>query len=30
MMGSVIRNVIGRMDKKQLLAVCGHIRQLMQ
>lgn len=30
LMGSVIRNVISRMDKKQLLAVCGHIRQLMQ
>ena len=28
-MGSVIRNIIGRMDKPQLLSVCGSIRQLM-
>ena len=27
--GSVIRNIIGRMDKPQLLSVCGSIRQLM-
>jgi hypothetical protein len=29
MMGSVIRNIIGRMDRPQLLSVCGSIRQLM-
>ena len=28
-MAPVIRNVIGRMDKPHLLAVCTHIRQLM-
>jgi hypothetical protein len=28
-MGSVIRNIIGRMDQPQLLSVCGYIRQLM-
>ena len=28
-MGSVIRNIIGRMDGPQLLSVCGSIRQLM-
>jgi hypothetical protein len=28
-MGSVIRNIIGRMDQPQLLSVCGSIRQLM-
>ena len=28
--GSVIRNIIGRMDKPQLLSVCGSIRQLMK
>jgi hypothetical protein len=28
-LGSVIRNVIGRMDERQLLAICGYIRQLM-
>lgn len=28
-MGSVIRQVIGRMDRTQLLSVCGSIRQLM-
>ena len=28
--GSVIRNIIGRMDKPQLLSVCGSIRQLMR
>ena len=30
LLGSVIRSVIGRMDKRELLAVCGHIRQLMR
>ncbi len=29
MMGSVIRNVVGRMDRPQLLSVCGSIRQFM-
>ena len=28
-MGSVIRNIIGRMDRPQLLSVRGSIRQLM-
>ena len=28
-MGSVIRNIIGRMEGPQLLSVCGSIRQLM-
>jgi len=28
-MGSVIRNIIGRMDGPPLLSVCGSIRQLM-
>lgn len=28
-MGSVIRNVIGRMEAKQLLSVCGSVRELM-
>lgn len=28
-MGSVIRNIIGRMDSPQLRSVCGSIRQLM-
>ena len=28
-MGTVIRNIIGRMDDKQLLSVCGSIRQFM-
>ncbi len=27
--GSVIRNIIGRMDSPQLLSVCGSIRDLM-
>jgi hypothetical protein len=27
--GTVIRNIIGRMDRPQLLSVCGYIRQLM-
>jgi hypothetical protein len=29
-MAPVIRNVIGSMDKQQLLTVCQHIRQLME
>ena len=29
-LASVIRNIIGGMDGPQLLAVCNHIRQLMQ
>ena len=29
-MAPVIRNVIGYMDKQQLLTVCHHIRQLME
>jgi hypothetical protein len=28
-MGTVIRNVMGRMSDKQLLSVCGSIRQFM-
>jgi hypothetical protein len=28
-MGSIIRNIIGLMDRPQLLSVCGSIRQLM-
>lgn len=28
-MGSVTRNIIGRMDDKQLLSVCRSIRQFM-
>jgi hypothetical protein len=28
-MGSVIRNIIRRMESHQLLSVCGSIRQLM-
>ena len=28
-MGSVIRNIIGRMDSPQLLSVCSSIRQFM-
>lgn len=28
-MGSVIRNILGRMDDRQLLSVCGSIRQFM-
>jgi len=28
-MGTVIRNVLGRMDDRQLLSVCGSIRQFM-
>ncbi len=30
LMGSVIRQVIGRMEGPQLLSVCGSIRQLMR
>jgi hypothetical protein len=29
-MGSVVRQVIGRMDSPQLRSVCGSIRQLMR
>lgn len=29
-MSPVIRNIIGSMDKKQLLTVCVHIRDLME
>jgi hypothetical protein len=28
-MGSVIRNIIGRMDRSQLLSVCASIREMM-
>jgi hypothetical protein len=28
-MGTVIRNIVGRMDDRQLLSVCGSIRQFM-
>ncbi len=28
--GSVIRNIIGRMDGPQLLSVCGSVRELMR
>jgi hypothetical protein len=28
-MGSVIRNIIGRMDPPQLLSVCSSIREMM-
>ena len=28
-MGTVTRNIIGRMDDRQLLSVCGSIRQFM-
>jgi len=28
-MGSVIRNIIGRMDRAQLLSVCASIREMM-
>ena len=28
-MGSVVRQIVGRMNKPQLLSVCGSIRQLM-
>lgn len=29
LLGSAIRNVIGRMDQRQLLSVCGSIRRFM-
>jgi len=29
-LGSAIRNIIGGMDARQLLAICGYIRQLME
>jgi hypothetical protein len=29
-LASVIRTIIGRMDKAQLLAVCSYIRELME
>ncbi|MBZ5585014.1 MAG: hypothetical protein LAQ30_22950 [Acidobacteriia bacterium] len=29
-LGSVIRNIIGRMDQPQLLTICGYIRELMK
>ena len=29
-MGSVIRQIIGGMDREQVLIICGYIRQLMQ
>jgi hypothetical protein len=28
--GSVIRNIIGRMEAPQLLSVCGSIREFME
>lgn len=28
-MGTVVRNIIGRMDDRQLLSVCGSIRRFM-
>ena len=28
--GTVIRNIIGRMDRRQLLSICGSIRQFMR
>jgi hypothetical protein len=28
-MGTVVRNVLGRMDDRQLLSVCGSIRKFM-
>ena len=28
-MGTVIRNIVGRMDDRQLLSICGSIRQFM-
>ena len=30
LMGTVLRNIIGRMDESQLLSVCSSIRQLMR
>jgi hypothetical protein len=29
-MSPVIRGIIGRLDKRQLIIVCGHLRQLME
>ncbi len=29
-MAPVIRSIIGRLDKQQLIIVCGHIRQIME
>jgi hypothetical protein len=29
LMGTVIRNILGRMDDRQLLSICGSIRQFM-
>ena len=29
-MSPVIRSIIGRLDKRQLIIVCGHLRQLME
>jgi len=29
-MGTVVRNIVGRMDDRQLLSVCGSIRQFMR
>lgn len=29
-MGTVIRNIVGRMDDRQVLSVCGSIRQFMK
>ncbi len=29
-MGPVVHNIIGMMDKQQLLSICGHIRALME
>jgi hypothetical protein len=29
-MSPVIRSIIGRLDKRQLIVVCGHIRQLTE
>ena len=29
-MSPVIRTIVGRLDKRQLIIVCGHIRQLME
>ena len=29
-MGTVIRNILGRMDDRQLISVCGSIRQFME
>jgi hypothetical protein len=29
-MSPVIRSIISRLDKRQLIVVCGHVRQLME